>query len=51
MDSKKEYMRNYMRIYNLNKVNCICGSIICKTKIYQHRKSKKHCDFILKQKN
>jgi len=31
------------------KIQCECGSIICKWSLSNHRKSKKHLDYILNQ--
>ena len=40
--NKTLYMRNYMKKYNLNKIECPCGSIISKGKYSGHLKSNRH---------
>ncbi len=37
----KEY-----RLKNNEKINCDCGSCICKYKLNEHIKTKKHTDYI-----
>ena len=40
-EDKNEYMKKYMKMYNLQKVSC-CGMEICKGVIAKHRRTKRH---------
>lgn len=43
------YMKNYMSIYNQQKVECECGVVVCKGAIYKHKQSSKHIKNLFKQ--
>jgi uncharacterized protein YeaO (DUF488 family) len=49
LKENKEQILEYQRKHRKEKINCICGSSICKGDKAKHEKTKKHTDYILKQ--
>jgi len=49
-ENHREYYRNYMKKYSKEKIICRCGSNFARSSKTNHLKSKKHKDFIQKNK-
>ena len=45
-DKNKEKILDYQKQYQKEKINCVCGSSFCKSKLSRHEKTKKHIEFI-----
>lgn len=48
MEAKATYMKEYMRKYNSNKIDCPCGATVSKGKYNNHLNTNRHIIFHLK---